>query len=689
MKININRLLENSKRSDVRGYNIYTRGLSAETNGSVRLSRPESKWDKPSFGLNGHVAIGHEIDLRDIAVPVFYSGGKKLSFSVVRNHWTPAYMTTYYRSLPSDEYTKSGLVSIKETKTFAADDTFLAELTITNDGRHDINISARLSVPFERTGGGEYTVNAKIIPGSLYKNMTLRGVAASFFDRGDSAELTIPKNSSVRLRYGFAFELSDTEKAKRRLCDAFSDETIFADAERRFNQWMADHAPRLICEDTDIMRVYYYRLFVVKCAIHTPRDVLPESDFDGLAVYESPFGSWFGAPVGLPVPLQIEELKWLRLSDVTRQHIQSWVGGKGCMMDYIQFTPAAILDHCKHNGDMSLIGQAYGSAVEYTLRGCGEGESLPVTVGSWVTGAEYQPSFYQHTSPQWDWRHDSEGEDLGFEKAKLHRLDECVMLAMNLKAICEMARILDLEDDRAHFEIKLAELTKRIESDFYDPKTGFFFDIDVSTGKLCDEAPCYDSFMPAMLDIGQDVAERLFGNLKDDTFACDFGITSVSRKCPMYHFDNCIVGPTEASLSKPHYYHCCWNGPVWPFAVSLVLASLGHSMKNSKKLKETFSELFSAYTELHFDGGDRSVPCICEHYRPTDGMSFSRFTEYFHSTWLDLFFSHLAGIGVTDNGVEFDPVYEGELLIDGVFIRGKRYRFEISADGSRSVCCEE
>ena len=112
-------------------------------------------------------------------------------------------------------------------------------------------------------------------------------------------------------------------------------------------------------------------------------------------------------------------------------------------------------------------------------------------------------------------------------------------------------------------------------------------------------------------------------------------------------------------------------------------------MKNSKKLKETFSELFSAYTELHFDGGDRSVPCICEHYRPTDGMSFSRFTEYFHSTWLDLFFSHLAGIGVTDNGVEFDPVYEGELLIDGVFIRGKRYRFEISADGSRSVCCEE
>ena len=143
----------------------------------------------------------------------------------------------------------------------------------------------------------------------------------------------------------------------------------------------------------------------------------------------------------------------------------------------------------------------------------------------------------------------------------------------------------------------------------------------------------------------------------------------------MYWFDNCIAGPTASDLSQPHAYECCWNGPIWPFAMSLVLNALGEAAYVNETLVDVFLGLFAEYTELHFDLGDRSTPCICEHYRPTDAASFSPYTEYFHSEWLNLFFSYYLGIRVTEQGISFRPMTRESFTVDGVVIRGKTYRF--------------
>ena len=142
----------------------------------------------------------------------------------------------------------------------------------------------------------------------------------------------------------------------------------------------------------------------------------------------------------------------------------------------------------------------------------------------------------------------------------------------------------------------------------------------------------------------------------------------------MYWFDNCITGPVVASLSDPHPYDCSWNGPVWPFALSLVLDALGDASYTNDALCATFERLFLEYTELHFDCGDRSTPCICEHYCPTDGMSFSPYTEYFHSEWLNLFFSYYLGIRVTEEGISLRPITADTFSVEGIVIRGKTYR---------------
>jgi glycogen debranching enzyme len=85
---------------------------------------------------------------------------------------------------------------------------------------------------------------------------------------------------------------------------------------------------------------------------------------------------------------------------------------------------------------------------------------------------------------------------------------------------------------------------------------------------------------------------RTFDRLINDEFVGDYSLRSVSTKCPMYWFDNCITGPVASSLNEPHSYHCCWNGPVWPFAVSLVLDSLGNAMGDNVQMKNLFCRIF-------------------------------------------------------------------------------------------------
>ena len=59
--INVNRLLENSKRSDVKGYNIYTSGLGSFERQPVHMK----KWDEPSFGLAGCADSAYDIAVKN------------------------------------------------------------------------------------------------------------------------------------------------------------------------------------------------------------------------------------------------------------------------------------------------------------------------------------------------------------------------------------------------------------------------------------------------------------------------------------------------------------------------------------------------------------------------------------------------------------------------------------------------
>lgn len=684
-KRNINRLLENSRRNEVRGYNIYASAKKWED--SKTEHGYTRKFGKTEPGLNGEVSIGHQIAETDIVKPIFTLDGNAVEFTAVRNHWTPAYMTTYYRSEPMGEYKKSGLLCLKEQKCFTEDDVFVSHITLINDGRVPCEVKIDFSVPFEHTGKGIYRVNTQTVVMGLGRQVSVTGWAAVKTDIGAAPAVIIPPNNHVSLKYGFCFDKSCAEEAERRLQAAFENNDPFRDAEERFNRWMDEHIPVFSSDNTDMEKVYYYRAYVIKCAVHDPSALLDDSVFGGECVYESPFGGWFGCPIGLPIPLQIEEMKWMRNTDSLRSHIRNWCENRGYTQGYVQYVPAAIMNFYRLTGDRSIIENAYEACRKYMLEKCDEDpHKLPITIGSWVTGAEYQPPFYQYTQPQWDWHNDSEFLNEGYEQTKLYRVDECAMYAANLKACADMAELLGLREDAAKFSNYADAAGEEIKKLFWNEEKGYFFDVDVKTGKQCDEAYSYDGYFPMMFNLSEEKHLRAYDKLHSESkFKAEFGMPTVDKECPMYWFDNCITGPCSASLENPHEYGCCWNGPVWPYAFSQVLDALGKSLQTERSLKELWNALFEQYTELHFDFGDRSLPCICEHYRSSDGMSFSQYTEYFHSEWLNLFFSYWAGIKATDAGIDFTPNTDEEFVLENVMIRGKSYRFtqKVCEDGNR------
>lgn len=678
--MNYNLFLENAYRSDVIGRNIYTMGRRRIYDYKRETAvLPQENWDAPAMGLPGIIAIGHQIDIVDLLTVAITIDGERQEFSPVRNRWTPAWMETYYRSaVQEDYYPKSGTICVKEAKCFLDGDVFFAELTLFNDRRESVEAEISLCVPLAQTQPCTYRVDANVQPGSLGRNYRLRGVAvAATQEETTTIRKTVAGNDCVVVRYAFAFDPASEQTAWRKVKEALRAEQPLQQAQARFNAWMDENVPALQTDNTDILKIYYYRYFVVYRGIHTPKDYIADHDFTGQCVYESPFGYWFGAPVGLSVPLQVEEMKWMKKPEAVYSQLRNWKNDAGNSRGYIQATPMAVWNLYTVHGDRRILEELYDACRGYALWKCNPDDpgALPVQTGSWGTGAEYQPSFYQFTEPKYDWRHDNEMAWQGYAHTKLHRVDECVFHAANLTACARMAQVLGRDADRRELENYAEQTLARIRSLCWNEEKQFFFDCDAQTLRQCDESKCYDGFFPMLWNLFGKEYYGVFSQLKQGGgFTADFPLSSVDKQSPMYWFDNCIAGPTASSVKEPHYYDCCWNGPTWPFATSFVLEALGGAAQENEACAAQWRDLFDRYTQLHFAYGDRSLPRIAEHYRSTDGVSFSPYHEYFHSTWIALFMHYWAGIRVENGEVSLAPLTREPFVLDDVCICGSRYR---------------
>lgn len=690
---NVNRFLESPWRSDLFGFNMASSGVVDFNKRKADEERgyptPNSHWDDPAPGINGHFCLGHHLNIVDPLTVAVIVDGKHAKLHVHRNHWTPAWMDTIYRSeIDPAYYPNAGTFVLREKKAITCSDIFVSHMTLTNEKREPSCVELEISMPMEEECESLYAVHARTVPAGLGNKYPVDGYAAISTSAGHRKwKLEIPPFSTVHFRYAMAFDPDSAETARNTAKAILVKEDPFAENEAEVNRWFAENVPELETENTDFLKVYYYRWNVVRRSIHEPSRWIKNHPIPGLCMYESPYGGWYGTVIGLPIPWQISEARWMKDPAVVKSQLNNWCDDKPGYSGYIQFTPWAAWQYFTLCPDQEWLASRYERFVEYTTRNCKR--SMPgMTYGSWATGAEYQPSFYQYTEEEkWDWRYDSEGyRDNKLPIQQVCRVDTLTYDILNLRGCAGMAAALGKKEDYLRFTAEAEELTAFLQEQMWDEQQKFFFDVDCATGKRCDEAPCYDGFAPFIDGILGDGYTVSFARLQDENwFKADFMAPSAAKCCPMFWPDNCIAGPTASSVKEPHPYSCSWNGPSWPYANSLISLGLGTAALTHPELQENWLKFFASYTELHFPYGDRGTPVICEHYRMDDGVSFSPINDYFHSSWIDQFMRFYVGISFEEGTVQFRPFGREPFVLHGVKICGEIYTFILDESGVAKV----
>lgn len=707
----VNESLGSAYRVDMVGPELWTGGTHGIGHGGQK-GTAETYWrgevpfellGKPKPGLSGLLHLVHMVekgtDVLALSVAEEATGCvRRVEFVPVRNHWTPAHMTTYYRGRPTGisdtEGCHVGATVLKERKAVLDDNTFIAEATLKNTGPvpriYRVSVGTSCGLPGANGRGAVW----KFTTVSMSCPTERTTCAAAGTTKGGAAfVLDVPAHGETAFRYALAFSPVSAADAERRLGAALKAKDPFAENARRFNDWFARNVPRLDTESPEVKRMYFYRWFVVKRATHEARRVIANHEYPRKAVYESPNGAWFNCVIGLPVPVQVQEMSWMRDPGDVRAHVLNWCEDVKGYRGYIQFTGMSVARHLLNHPDAAFAAKVYPAVADFARKTAGgDPGKLPVQCGSWGTGAEYQPAFYQFTEPKWDYRHDAQfGPKKGFAIAQSVRLDTAIYAIGNVLGAARLARIAGKSDEATQLERFAKAQLDIVRTRHWDAKTGLFLDADPETYRLADEAPCYDSFAPYLWGLVSDAEHyRAFDKLVDrDWFWDDFPVTTCAKGCPMFNGANAIVFPPAATPDKPLSKRCCWNGPMWHYANTLIAWAFGEAAFAEPRRRAKWVEFFDAWSESHYAYGDRTVPRAAEHFRPEDGARCGHAWDYFHSAWIDPFIRYRCGIRPEEDGrtLVFDPFASDGFRLSNVPIGGREYVFEqrIAADGCRHL----
>lgn len=695
-----NDMLATAYRSDLVGAEVWTAESQSKDLKGTGESYLESEVPfflnpRPEPGLSGRLHVVHETPVSDALTPVVSEcrGDAKeiVGFTAVRNSWTPAHCTTYYRSLPGaaaapGEYGLVGDTVLKETKCIDSDNVFVAEAVIKNAGMKEREYIVSI-VPARAFGRivisnsvGSAVWNFKTV--SMCKTRPRRcSVAFGTSFGGFSKRVKVPARGEFVFRYACAFSAQTPWETEALLAKKISAADPFGDNEKSFNAWFAAKTPRFESSDAGTEKMYFYRWFVVKRNTHDARRVIADHEYPRTAVYESPVGDWFNCVIGLPVPLQLQEMAWMRDPSAARDHLLNWCDAVRGYRMYIQYTGMSAWAMLRNHPDADFAKRISGVlAKDAFKRARGDSGTLPVQTGSWTTGAEYQPNFYQFTEPEWDYRHDEQFVAKGFSYAKLVRLDTAMYAIGSLAGASKVAAMagdgpLSLSCMRAA-EAKLAT----IRENHWSEKLGLFLSADPKSGALADRAACYDSFAPYLWGlVGEARFDRAFDKLTDRAwFWDDFPVTTAAKTCPMYFGANAVPVYSDGVCTNFWRYGCSWNGPAWHYANTLVAEAFGRAAVRTASRRAKWLEFFKGWTDLHYPYADRSMPRAAEHVRPEDGALCGGAWDYFHSAWIDPMIRYWCGISIDDalGEITFDPFTSESFRLAGVPLGGEEYTFE-------------
>lgn len=465
-----------------------------------------------------------------------------------------------------------------------------------------------------------------------------------------------------------SIEHGDMETIRRRLGSLWEQRDPLRAWLEEFEAWFERNVPAFACPDPWVQKMWCYRWWLVYKNLLDPH--LDYMQYP--ALYEGKHEFW--GIVNLSVPMQIVEARWLRNPSYARGQALNVVAGQihegrehGRYRDtYTDWIPWAFWAlECVHP-DRSLLPSLLRSArkhVDWERSDLfvWDNDPLPVVEGSWRTGMESQPSFFEFTDPLWDHRRCA-----AFDRERqtaVKRTDETCYLYLNYQGVAAMAEALGHQETATRYRALASRLREATLAKMWDPDTEFFYDLQPGTDRKALQSKCVTGFLFHWAGLAGAEHLGVWRHLSaPKEFWTAWPAPTVAIDCPAYSPSNdWRIGPA-ASPEEPWYYGCSWNGPTWNFSNALVADSLGQAihLPGGETLLPLFREFWERWTRLQYVNGDFNYPNTFEHHNPETGQPLRNIHDYFHSYYNDILIRHIIGLTPRhDDLIELRPIDMG------------------------------
>lgn len=439
--------------------------------------------------------------------------------------------------------------------------------------------------------------------------------------------------------------------------------------------FLSEEIPLVDLPDKTIERTYYFRWWTYRKHIRkTPvgyiiTEFLPDVPWAG------PYNS-----INCSTPFHLREGRWLKNSKTyLRDYANFFLGGHGPAFAYSMCFVNALWEYARISGDTQFLVERYEQ------------------IRAWFDKRA------ELSATQWGLFYsvdDRDGMEYSISGSGLRPTINSYIYA-DAAACAKIAQLAGETEDAERYAAFAAGLKERINRYLFD---GSFYRTipageeaaviqsgrKVSAAHDCKELVGYIPWMYGLADAGKNHAwKHLF---EETCFAAPYGLTTADR--------------SHSRFMEANEHECLWNGPVWPFAVSQVLAALRETLhgRAAPVTNEQYCALLHQYAACHRrtrqDG--RIVDWIDENMDPFTGEwlarrileaqgfqketgGYERGKDYNHSLFCDLVLSGLLGIGEEAGHLTVDPRLPASwehFAVENLSFHGKTYNIYYDRTGS-------
>jgi hypothetical protein len=450
--------------------------------------------------------------------------------------------------------------------------------------------------------------------------------------------------------------------------------------------WYNDRIPFFESSDKDLTDVYYYRWNIFRAH---QRDL----GANGFISTE------FLDDVGW------QNMPWSDLNDATGFHLLEgrWCRDRRFKEDYANFMYG-------DDADMRHFSESVASAVwqGYLVDGVAKDavaklDAMQRQYGTWITSYDASKGLY-YVEPLLDATEytissiDASGGYDGFTGGDSFRPSINSFQYANARAIASLAALKGgMNSTVQEYEAKAEALKMRVQEALWNTTFEHFIDrYQVNNTNVT-----YWDFIRGRELVGMVPWTH---DLPDDTAAYAQAWSHVLNNSQLLGEHGLrTVEPSYEYYMRQYRYdaptgnrECQWNGPIWPFQTTQVLAGLSNFLDHYEQGAATgvidssdYVKLLKQYAQLHRNP-ETGILDLEEDYFPDTALpivGLKRSHHYFHSGFNDLILSGLVGIRPSaDDVLEVNPLADSTVLYfraDHILYHGHEIAVQWDVDGSR------